>query len=476
LGDISGDGQTLLVQDIDHTYLTANPVAAGVPSLTDPLALSATPITQTVGNHVTLLGTLKDSATGAPVPDTLVHFQVMSGPDTGFTAIVRTDATGTAGTTLQGKAPGSDLVQAWVDGNINGALDADEASAATTVTWALSPTGRYVALGDSYSSGEGAVDSSGDAALDPNTNIKNQDQCHRSAHAYPELVKQDGAPSGETFVFQACSGALMADLVTDVGGPGQWSEGPQIDALNRQTSLITLSIGGNDLGFADGLNSCITGLGQNWLFPHTESGCLKTMQRLGDQGLSLVTLGGSIRIDKRDASWQFCKGDCKPDNGNFVSHTVPRLTSIFQLLHSQAPGARIRVMLYPHLFPASPPEKCVVGQFSASAVTHSYTLKKGAMEKFNGFVDQLDEAIVGQIKLAQKRGIDIDWADPRAEFEGHGVRCISNEAQSTSDPWINGAIIDGEILAPGLAHPSPFSFHPNATGQAHFAAALRGKL
>jgi lysophospholipase L1-like esterase len=85
----------------------------------------------------------------------------------------------------------------------------------------------YVALGDSYASGAGAgsyVDGS----------------CRRSSNAYPALRGKE-FPS---FKFVACSGATTKSLRS------------QLRALTPATTLVTITIGGNDLGFVDVLTTC----------------------------------------------------------------------------------------------------------------------------------------------------------------------------------------------------------------------------
>ncbi|MBR7679350.1 lipase, partial [Streptomyces daliensis] len=84
-----------------------------------------------------------------------------------------------------------------------------------------------VALGDSYSSGVGAGD------YDPDSG-----DCKRSANAYPQLWSAANAPS--SFDFVACSGATTDDVLSG-----------QLDALSDATGVVSISIGGNDVGFAD---------------------------------------------------------------------------------------------------------------------------------------------------------------------------------------------------------------------------------
>ena len=87
----------------------------------------------------------------------------------------------------------------------------------------------YVALGDSYSSGVGAGGETG--------------SCERSPNAYPQLW--DNAHSPTSFRFVACSGAKTTDVSAN-----------QISALNSSTTLVSITIGGNDLGFAQIMIDC----------------------------------------------------------------------------------------------------------------------------------------------------------------------------------------------------------------------------
>jgi lysophospholipase L1-like esterase len=92
----------------------------------------------------------------------------------------------------------------------------------------------YVALGDSYSAGNGAgnyISSSGD--------------CHRSNSAYPALWASAHSPS--SFTFAACSGAVTTDVTNS-----------QLGALSSSTGLVTITVGGNDSGFSDVMSTCVT--------------------------------------------------------------------------------------------------------------------------------------------------------------------------------------------------------------------------
>lgn len=58
----------------------------------------------------------------------------------------------------------------------------------------------------------------------------------------------------ELDTFAACSGATTANI-TDAG---QWNEPKQLDALSSSTDVVTLTIGGNDIGFVPFATACVT--------------------------------------------------------------------------------------------------------------------------------------------------------------------------------------------------------------------------
>src|SRR5688500_1223392 len=93
---------------------------------------------------------------------------------------------------------------------------------------------RYVALGDSYSSGTGT----GTYDLDG--------RCQRSRYAYPPRVAK--RRSNLKLVFAACAGATTDDVLLT-----------QASRLNAATRLVTITIGGNDVGFGDVFSACLQG-------------------------------------------------------------------------------------------------------------------------------------------------------------------------------------------------------------------------
>src|SRR6476620_2165017 len=89
---------------------------------------------------------------------------------------------------------------------------------------------KYVALGDSYSSGTG-------------TRTFYESTCQRSVYAYPYLLHN--AHPEWTFVNATCSGAKTADVINT-----------QVNSVTSDTNWVTYTIGGNDAGFSSVITTC----------------------------------------------------------------------------------------------------------------------------------------------------------------------------------------------------------------------------
>lgn len=150
----------------------------------------------------------------------------------------------------------------------------------------------YLALGDSYSSGEGDSerDSNGASHYLAHTDQK-PDDCHISSRSYPFLIRDKYSIPEEKMKSVACSGAqVVMDMYRPRAGylgqdqrlrgysnidkveqdaleefiPGRV---PQIEfAKKYKPKIITLTGGGNDVGFADILTYCATPTWENAVF------------------------------------------------------------------------------------------------------------------------------------------------------------------------------------------------------------------
>ncbi|MER5603528.1 SGNH/GDSL hydrolase family protein [Streptomyces sp. NPDC002265] len=157
---------------------------------------------------------------------------------------------------------------------------------------------RYVALGDSYTSGP----------LIPRQVDAN---CARSDHNYPSLV----AAARRTTAFKdvSCGGATTENM-----WKAQGTNGPQLDAVQRDTDLVTVQIGGNDVGFGSIIATCAR-LGVTDV---TGNPCQRYYASSGTDQLTLNILD-----------------------------TVPKVAAVLRAVHARAPHARVLLVGYPDLLP-----------------------------------------------------------------------------------------------------------------------------
>lgn len=195
----------------------------------------------------------------------------------------------------------------------------------------------YVALGDSYSSGLGA-----------GSYISSSGSCDRSNNAYPE--QWAGAHAPASFVSVACAGATTSDVISS-----------QVSALSASTTLVSLTIGGNDAGFSSTMETCVL---------HSTSTCVN-----------------AVSADE-----------------TYITNQLPaRLDSALQAIRSHAPNAKIVLLGYPELYDLSKSSICI-------------GLSTTDRTALNGAADQLDSAMGS----AAARN-SATFADVRSRFSGHEI-------------------------------------------------------
>jgi lysophospholipase L1-like esterase len=101
----------------------------------------------------------------------------------------------------------------------------------------------YVALGDSYASGP----------FIPSQSL-NPIGCARSDHNYAGDLARDLGVANFTDV--TCGGADSTNMTNPQSVPLGGTNAPQFNALTPSTDLVTITIGGNDIGFTDILETC----------------------------------------------------------------------------------------------------------------------------------------------------------------------------------------------------------------------------
>ena len=169
--------------------------------------------------------------------------------------------------------------------------------------WTLAAQARaanYTALGDSYAAGP----------LIPNQSL-NPLGCLRSDHNYAHLA----APSiGLTLRDPSCSGAKTNNM-TESQSVEFGTNPPQFNSLDAGTTVVSITIGGNDIGFSEVAQSCIT------VNPFSTPCKDKYMA------------GGKDQLAER------------------IAATAPKVAAVLQGIHSRSPEAKIYVVNYPAIFP-----------------------------------------------------------------------------------------------------------------------------
>ncbi|MEU6406391.1 SGNH/GDSL hydrolase family protein [Streptomyces sp. NPDC046985] len=173
--------------------------------------------------------------------------------------------------------------------------------AASAVPAAARPAERapdYVALGDSYTSGP-LIPRQVDVA------------CARSDHNYPSLV----ADRREVASFRdvSCAGATTAEMWRPQG-----ANAPQLDAVGRRTDLVTVQIGGNDVGFGSIIATCARLAAQD---PEGDP-CRRSYHSAGYDELTAA-----------------------------VIRTAPKIDQVLRGVRERAPHARVLLVGYPDLLP-----------------------------------------------------------------------------------------------------------------------------
>ena len=199
------------------------------------------------------------------------------------------------------------------------------------------PVVNYVALGDSYSSGVGA-----------GSYYSSSGSCDRSANAYSVLWAAAHSPA--SYVSAACSGATTGSVISS-----------QLSALSTATTLVSITVGGNDVGFSSVMETCVL---------HSTATCVSAIST---------------------------------SESEIASSLPGALDTVLAAISAHAPNARVVVLGYPHLYDLSRSSVCL-------------GLSTTDRTDLNTAADALD----GAIQAAALRHGDV-FADVRNQFAGHEI-------------------------------------------------------
>jgi lysophospholipase L1-like esterase len=261
--------------------------------------------------------------------------------------------------------------------------------------------GTYVALGDSYTSGPDVP-----VQLGPTTTPSAPSACQRSSANYPSLTAR---ALGLRLDDVSCGGATTVDM-TRSQGPGIPA---QLDALQSTTALVTVGIGGNDLGFSTIASNCAS---------YTPWG----PTRVGWSCQGHYTVGGVAQLAAASAA------------------VGTKVTEVLREVRERAPHATVFVVGYPDILPPT-----------GSGCWPSLPFRTSDLAFLRGVEAQLDTALA---TAAARAGAHyVDTATP----SGSHSAC-----SSATTRWVE----------PVVPTAGSFPLHPDATGMAGMAAILEAAI
>ncbi len=251
---------------------------------------------------------------------------------------------------------------------------------------------RYVALGDSYTSGPGIPEQSGG-------------DCARSSVNYPALTA--GQLQQTSFKDVSCSGATTDDMWR-----AQGENAPQLEALGKRTRLVTVGIGGNDIGFGGIIGACAQ--------------------------LSVNDPAGA------PCKKQFTAADGTDQLAGRVNDAAPKIARVLKAVHERAPYAKVLLVGYPTIMPDNG-----VGCFP------SVPIAAGDAPYLRDTEKRLNAMLKDEARKAR-----VNFVDTYGPTVGHDV------CTPAADRWVEGANPENPA-AP---------FHPNAKGEKAMADAVLARL
>jgi lysophospholipase L1-like esterase len=272
---------------------------------------------------------------------------------------------------------------------------------ATGTAGASSRSAFYVALGDSYTSGPGLP-----AQLGPLTTPAAPAVCQRSSENYPAIVARY---LGVALDDVSCLGASTRDLDAPQGS----GIPPQLSALGPSTSLVSLGIGGNDLGFSSVVANC-----------------------------AAVTPWGATKVGWSCRSHYTVNG--VDELASMVHQVGDRVAALLTDVRSRAPLARVFVVGYPDIVPANGAGCWPMLPFSSLDLD---------------YVRSIEADLNGTLSREASAAGDgyVDMAAPSAAY---------NACTSATTRWVE----------PIVPSPGTFPLHPSAVGMAGMARVLEGAI
>jgi lysophospholipase L1-like esterase len=279
------------------------------------------------------------------------------------------------------------------------------------------PPSSYVALGDSYTAGPVIATQQQDPA-----------GCFRSDHNYPHLVA--GALRVSLFRDASCSGAGTDEMTApqDVN-PGP-ANPPQFDRLDDATQLVTIGIGGNDIGFEEIVRTC------------------STADRASRPCQDRYVRGDSDEIKER------------------IAATGPKVGDVLSGIRKRAPEARVLLVNYVSILPETGSGCWPQVPFADADVPYlrakQHELNAELAQQANAEGATLVDAFAASVGHDACQPSGIRWVEPIIGFSGAaplhpnqlGMECTAVEVLAVIAP---GTPSEGLCAPPAVVAPPEFT-------------------
>ena len=264
------------------------------------------------------------------------------------------------------------------------------------------PPDSYVALGDSFTAGPAIT------PQDPAT-----PGCLRSLVDYPHLIAPDlGQPA---FRDVSCSGAQTKDMTQSQDVDPDPDNPPQLDALDASTKIVTLGIGGNDIGFTEIARTCV----QRFVEQKTGSPCRDHYNQ-----------GGVDEI------------------GNRIAALAPAFAGVLDGIDARSPQAEVFTVGYPAILPET---------------TELFALCQAAMPVAEGDVAWLRDEVEKRLNATIEY---VTVAHGEVYVDTYGPSIGHDACKPVGTRWV-------EPLVPAM---DAAPIHPNRLGMEATADAVRATM
>jgi lysophospholipase L1-like esterase len=281
----------------------------------------------------------------------------------------------------------------------------------------------YVALGDSYAAGYGILPSTGLPVTG----------CDQSTTNYPHLTATE---LGLALTDVTCSGAETANITTTAQVTYSGTAPIQLTSLSASTDIVTLTVGGNDLGFVDILTSC-----------------------------AAFSSAGPVIAGTTNCAAFYSAGGVDSLAAAVAGPVTTALETTLAAIAVAAPNAKVFVVGYPALTPGTIPGagcfRDAAGTFAPPFPVNAYPYQDADVAYLHTVEVKLDQAISdaatdnGAVYLSNLAGTD------------------AHSPCATTDAYVNGITVS--TLSPAVTL-EPGAMHPNAVGAAYLATGLEAAI